>query len=59
MPTPPNAPAGTHAAPFTPRPASSRGFAAGRGATLLRLQAHWQMPAHPRYLAAANFTWQH
>jgi hypothetical protein len=24
---------------------------------LLRLQAHWQLRAHRRYLAAANFHW--
>ena len=28
-------------------------------APLLQLHAHWSMPAHPRYLEAANFHWPH
>ena len=26
---------------------------------LVRLQAHWTLQAHPRYLAAAAFLWPH
>jgi hypothetical protein len=42
----------------TVHPVSFRGLAASRGRPLLRLQAHWQVPAHRRYLEAASFTWQ-
>ena len=58
MPLNAHLPAGAPLADRTVHPVSFRGFVAPRGVPLLRLQAHWQVPAHRRYLEAASFTWQ-
>ena len=60
MPSSPNVCAAAPAAVPASPPSSPHRLAASRGlrSPLLVLQAHWQVPAHRRYLEAASFTWQ-